>query len=70
LKIFRPALAALASASLIASPVAAQAATPRKASAVHTDEQLAGFGWGWYVLLLLIGGGIYLLVTKDNPSSP
>jgi len=70
LKHLRPALAALASASLIAVPVAAQAATPRKATAVRSNEQLAGFGWGWYVLILLIAGGIYLLVNQDEPTSP
>jgi hypothetical protein len=63
-------MAALVSASLIASPVAAQAAAPRAAKPVHANEQLAGFGWGWYVLILLIAGGAYLLLNEDTPTSP
>jgi hypothetical protein len=70
LKFFRPALTVLLSSSLIAAPVLAHAAPARSAKSVRPSEQLAGFGWGWYVLILLIAGGVYLLLNEDNPTSP
>ena len=63
-------MAALISSSLAVSPVLAQAHTPRAARPVAANEKLAGFGWGWYVLLLLVAGGVYLLLNEDAPVSP
>jgi hypothetical protein len=73
LKLLRPSMSALASLALLAGPVAAQAKpapAPRAADKVDRHEALAGFGWGWYVLILLIAGGVYLLVNQDEPTSP
>jgi hypothetical protein len=74
MKILNAALSGFVASSLIAAPIAAQAApvADRSASAVKGD-QLAGLGWGW-IFAVLVAIGVILIVVSDSdetaPHSP
>jgi hypothetical protein len=72
MKILNATLSALVASSLIAAPIAAQAA-PARTSTPAKGEQLAGFGWGWIFAALVVIGVILIVVSdsdEDAPHSP
>lgn len=75
MKFLNATLSAFVASSLIAAPVAAQAASaaPRAASPVTGEDNLAGFGWGWIALVaVLIAAGVIIISDNDEnvPTSP
>jgi hypothetical protein len=72
MKILNAALSALVGTTLIAAPIAAQAApvaSARSASDV-SGQQLAGFGWGWIFAALVVLGVILIVVSDSDESLP
>ena len=73
MKILNATLSALVATSLLAAPIAAQAAPVARTSTPTKGEQIAGFGWGWiFAALIVIGVAIIIASDSDEdvPHSP
>ncbi len=73
MKILNATLSALVASSLLAAPIAAQAAPVARTSTPAEGEQLAGFGWGWIFAALIVVGVVLIIVSdsdEDDPVSP
>jgi hypothetical protein len=73
MKILNATLSALVASSLLAAPIAAQAAPVARTSTPAKGEQLAGFGWGWIFAAAIVIGVILIVISdedEDLPHSP
>ena len=73
MKVLNAALSALVASTLIAAPVAAQAAPAAdRTGASVKGENIAGLGWGWIFAVLIVIGMIVIIASDSNekPKSP
>jgi hypothetical protein len=72
MKILNATLSALVGTTLIAAPIAAQAAPVAndRSAAATQGEQLAGFGWGWIFAVLVVVGVILIVVSDSDENAP
>lgn len=72
MKILNAALSAFVASTLIAAPIAAQAAPvarDRSASPAKGEDFL-GFGWGWIFVVLVIIGTAAIIASDSDEAAP